>query len=85
MVAFKNNKLCNCFAYSEWDRTRGLSAFNWQHSVLSSKKINQYYTKTVFSDHSYVLVSSHQNKVDLNTMIAFTRLGEGIATRILFV
>lgn len=84
MGTFKDPTLCHCMAYREYQRTKGLAAFIWVEPVQTVKTLNQYCTKTVFFDGSYILTSTHTNKINLNRMIAYTRLKEAIAVRTLF-
>lgn len=81
---FKDERLTDCMAYNEWKRTAKYSAFNWGEPVLTIKTLNQHVTKVLFTDESFVLISSHKNKVNHNKLTAFTKLGEGIAVRTLW-
>lgn len=84
MATFKDPALCDCSAYREYKRTKGLSAFSWKEPVSSTRTLNQYVTRTTFTDNSFVDVSSCKNRVNLNYMTCYTLHGEGIAIRSLF-
>ncbi len=83
-VIFKDPSLCECMAYREFNRTKGLSAFNWSEPVTNTRKLNQHATKTTFKDESYIIVSSCKNLINNNRMTCYTKNKEVIAVGTLF-
>lgn len=65
-------------AYSEYNRTRKLSAFNFEHKPLR-RKLNQHTTRYGFADGSWLIVHN-----TLNAITCYNTRGEPQATRALF-
>lgn len=65
-------------AYSEYNRTRKLSAFNFEHKPLR-RKLNQHAIRYDFSDNSRLIVHT-----TCNAMTCYNTRGEPQATRALF-
>jgi hypothetical protein len=66
-------------AYAEYNRTKGMIAFNLQHNPIR-KRLNQHAIRYVFSDKSMLIISATKNY-----MLCKNTKGEDQAIRATFM